>query len=68
MKIKFINLPDELKRPLEEIAPHLSYSIDEDGIAVTVEKNNVGPKIIVKDGQVTVEYHKIPEFTRMPRT
>jgi len=65
MKIKFIKLPEELKQPLNEIAPLLSYSIEEDGIAVSVRKNNVGPKIVVKNGEITLEYHKIPEFTRL---
>ncbi len=65
MKIKFVDLPKELKQPLEELAPLLSYSIDEDGLSVAVRKNEVGPKIIVEGSKVTLEYHKIPEFTRM---
>lgn len=65
MKIKLIDLPEELKLPLEEVKPLLSYSIEEDGISVAVRKNEVGPKIIVEDSKVTVEYHKIPEFTRL---
>lgn len=65
MKIKFTNLPQELEKPLCEIAPLLPFSLENDGTAVAVQKNEVGPKIIVSEGQVTIEYHKIPEFFRM---
>ncbi len=65
MIIRLIDLPDCLRRPLDEIAPMLSYTIGEEGVPVTVRQNTVGPKIIVDGDAVTVEYHKIPEFFRM---
>ncbi|MBQ8894453.1 MAG: beta-N-acetylhexosaminidase [Clostridia bacterium] len=65
MKIQFLNLPEELKAPLNEIAPLLSYEIGEGGIPVAVRKNETGPKIIGENGAVTVEYHKMPEFFRL---
>ncbi len=65
MVIRLIDLPDCLRRPLDEIAPMLSYTIGEQGVPVTVRQNTVGPKIIVDGDAVTVEYHKIPEFFRM---
>ena len=65
MNIHFINLPDCLRRPLDEIAPLLSYTISEEGTPVTVRQNEVGPKIIVDGDAVTIEYHKIPEFCRI---
>ncbi len=65
MKINFLDLPQELYYPINEIAPLLSFSIDSDGISVQVRRNNVGPKIIVENGCIMLEYHKIPEFFRM---
>lgn len=65
MKVKFLNLPQELQKPLEEVAPLLSYEIGENGTPVEVGKNDVGPKIKVENGKVTVEYHKAPEFFRL---
>lgn len=65
MKFNFLNLPDELKKPFAEIKEHLQFDVCDSGMAVTVQKNNVGPKIIVKNNEATIEYHKIPEFFRM---
>ncbi len=65
MNVRFIDLPDCLRQPLDEIAPLLSYAITEDGTPVIVRENATGPKIIVNGDTVTVEYHKIPEFFRM---
>ncbi len=65
MNVRFIDLPDCLRQPLDEIAPLLSYAITEDGTPVIVRENATGPKIIVDGDTVTVEYHKIPEFFRM---
>ncbi len=65
MNVKLLNLPESLKKPLAEIEPYLSYSLSEDGISVEVQKNNVGPKLIVENGKVTLEYNKVPEFFRL---
>ncbi|MBQ6824949.1 MAG: family 20 glycosylhydrolase [Clostridia bacterium] len=65
MKIQFINLPEELKKPLQELEPLLSYELGEGGIAVSVRRKESGPKILVEKGAVTVEYHKVPEFCRL---
>ncbi len=65
MKIKLLNLPETLKKPLSEIEPLLSYSFDDSGIPVEVRQNEVGPKIIVRDDEIVLEYHKLPEFFRL---
>ncbi len=65
MKFNFVNLPDELSRPFAEIKPHLQFDVCQSGMAVTVQKNNIGPKMIVENNQIVIEYHKIPEFFRM---
>lgn len=65
MKFKFSNLPKELKKPLNEVVPHLQFEVCEEGIDVQVKKNEIGPKIIVENNSITIEYNKIPEFFRM---
>ncbi len=65
MNVKLIDLPACLQQPLDEIAPLLSYTISEDGIPVTVRQNDVGAKIITDGDNITIEYHKTPEFFRM---
>lgn len=65
MNFNFLNLPDELKKPFTEIIPHLQFEVCESGSEVSVRKNNIGPKIIVDNNQITIEYNKIPEFFRM---
>lgn len=65
MKISFVNLPEELQQPLDELAPLLSFALSDNGIPVTVCRNEVGPRIVVNDDTITIEYHKVPEFCRM---
>lgn len=65
MKFNFSNLPEELKKPMAEILPHLQYEVCDSGTEVQVKKNDVGPKIIVEENAITIEYHKLPEFFRM---
>ncbi len=65
MKIKLLNLPEDLKQPLLEVADLLQVNLSEDGIPVTVKQNGSGPKILCADGNVTIEYHKKPEFFRL---
>ncbi|MBE6777900.1 MAG: beta-N-acetylhexosaminidase [Ruminococcaceae bacterium] len=65
MKITFVNLPTALKQPLEDILPLLSFSVGEDGIPVTVRQNENGPELVVNGDDITLSYHKIPEFFRL---
>ncbi len=64
MKITFLNLPDELSAPLEEVKDRLSFETTSDGIPVTVQKGECGLRIIADQVPVVIEYHKIPEFFR----
>lgn len=65
MTINFIDLPETLIKPLEELKPLLSYSVGNGGTPVRVQQNATGPKITVDGSGATVEYHKIPEFCRL---
>ncbi len=64
MKIRLLNLPVELNEPLKEMEGDLPFSLSEEGIPVTIEPNQTGPKITVSNGAVTLGYHKICEFFR----
>ena len=64
MKIQWIHLPEELKIPLQELTPLLSYELGEGGIPVTVRKGN-GLKILQENGMTVAEYGRIPEFCRL---
>ncbi len=65
MKVTFVDLPESLRQPLDELAPLLSFALSDSGIPVTVRRNEVGPRIIVDGDSITIEYHKLPEFCRM---
>ena len=65
MNIKFLNLPENLRQPLNEVAPLLSFELSDDGFPVAVRQNECGPKILAEGQNITVEYHKLPEFFRM---
>ncbi len=64
MKVRFLNLPEMLVAPLDDVKELLSFSVAEDGVAVEVQQNETGLSIEAKEDRVIVSYHRIPEFFR----